>query len=334
MRINPAKARRTRKRPASLGNRIIQLPYTRGLKNRFDMQVSILQSSFSRLLLSPLASGMTILVIAIAIALPASFHVLLKNIRDASGNLKVGYQVSVFLKPDVTNDAGRKLADKLRQQPLVADTHFVSKEDGLKELQTYSGFGDALNALDFNPLPGVIGLTPVDSLSTAESLEHLTYSLGKLPEVDFVQLDTQWVHKLAAILAIAERGIWGFSVLLAIGVVFSVGNTIRLELQNRQDEIAVVHLLGATEGFIRRPFVYTGFWYAILGGLCAWALVNSLVLLLRGPARQLAELYGSPFTLSFLSLGESEFIIGVSVLLGVGAAYGVVAYHLKQLNPG
>ncbi|MGI9210899.1 MAG: permease-like cell division protein FtsX [Methylococcaceae bacterium] len=302
-------------------------------RNQLALQASLLSTSLSRLSLAPLASSMTVLVIAIAIALPASFHVLLKNIRTASGGLKAGYQVSVFLKPDVSNEAGSRLAEKLEQQALILDARYTTKEEGLRELQSYSGFGDALNTLKFNPLPGVIGLTPAQTVSTTEAMENLTHSLGKLPEVDFVQIDTQWVRKLSALLAIAERGIWGFSVLLGIGVVFSVGNTIRLELENRHEEIAVSQLLGATDGFIRRPFLYSGFWYAIFGGSSAWVLVNSLVLLLKGPARELADLYGSPFTLSFLSVGESNFINGISVALGVGASYVVVAYQLKKLEP-
>ncbi len=326
--------RNTRRKPSSSLEQLLSaIPWLASLHNQLTLQGSLLSTSLSRLLQAPLASSMTVLVIAVAIALPASFHVLLKNIRVASGNLKASYQVSVFLKPDVSNEVGSKLAERLRQQPLILETRFVTREEGLKELQSYSGFGDALSALNVNPLPGVIGLTPTATVSTPDALDNLTHSLGKLPEVDFVQVDTQWVGKLSAILAVAERGIWGFSVLLGMGVVFSVGNTIRLELENRQEEIIVMQLLGATNGFIRRPFLYFGFWYAIGGGFFAWVLVNGLVVLLRGPAHELANLYGSPFTLSFLSAGESASIIAISVALGAGASHAVVAYQLRKLEP-
>jgi cell division transport system permease protein len=326
--------RNARRKSAPFAGSVLPgFPWLKKWRDQLALQYSLLSSSAARLWQSPLASTMTVLVIAVAIALPASFHVLLKNIRVTSSHLKASYQVSVFLKPDISNEVGSRLADKLRQQPLIQETRFVTREEGLRELQGYSGFGDALSSLNFNPLPGVIGLTPTASVSTTEALENLTHSLEKLPEVDFVQIDTQWVRKLSAVLAIAERGIWGFSILLAMGVVFSVGNTIRLELENRHEEIVVVQLLGATDGFIRRPFLYSGFWYAIGGGASAWFLVNGLVLLLKAPARELAELYGSPFTLSFLSLEESAFIIGISVLLGVSASYAVVAYQLRKLEP-
>jgi cell division transport system permease protein len=304
------------------------------LRAHIDLQVQTLKDSFTRLSRTPLASTVTVLVIAIALALPASFHVLIENTQRAGGSLEATNQISLFLKPDLANETGRKITEKLKQNPQIAEAVLITKDAGLKELQTYSGFGEALQALDFNPLPAVVSIKPKDSLTVPEDVEKLVAALEKIPEADFVQIDTQWLRKLRAILTVAERCIALFSVLLGLGVLFIVGNTIRLELQNRREEIAVTQLLGATERFIRRPFLYAGFWYGWLGGCLAWLLVNFLIMILRGPARQLAELYGSPFRLSFLSFAESELLIGSSVLLGIVGAWAVVSYHLRKLGPG
>jgi cell division transport system permease protein len=262
-----------------------------------------------------------------------SFHALVKNARQASAGLEATSQISLFLKPDLSDETGRKVAERLKKHPRIAEAGLITKEAGLRELQTHSGFGDALAALDFNPLPAVVSIKPKDSLASPTAMEELLAELRKLPEADFAQFDTEWLMKLRAMLTIADRGVAIFSVLLGFGVVFIVGNTIRLELQNRREEIAVAKLLGATHWFIRRPFLYAGFWYAFLGACLAWLFANLLLLLLRGPATQLAELYGSPYRLSFLSLEETELLLGGSVVLGIAGAWAVVLYHLRRLDP-
>lgn len=296
-------------------------------------QWALAKDGFHRLLEAPLASTLTVLVIAIALTLPTGFHVLVKNAQQANAGLETTSRLSLFLKPDLSNDVGRRLAEKLKKHPQIAETTLITKEAGLAELRTYSGFGDALEALDTNPLPAVIGIKPKDPAATAESMERLLAELGALPEADFVQFDTEWLRKLRALLAMAERAIAVFGVLLGLGVLFIVGNTIRLELQNRREEIAVAKLLGATDGFITRPFLYTGFWYGLLGGVLAWLLVNMLLFILRGPATQLAQLYGSPYRLSLLSFADTELLMGASVLLGIFGAWTVVYYHLRKLDP-
>jgi cell division transport system permease protein len=303
------------------------------LEAYFALHVETFKDSFRRLRQTPLSSILTVLVIAIALTLPMSFHALVGNARQAGAALEATTQISLFLKPNLPNEAGRKLADRLKTYPQIAETGLITKEAGLQELKTYSGFGEALKFLDSNPLPAVVGIKPKDTLADPEALEGLLAELRKLPEADFVQFDTEWLRKLGAMLAIADRCIAVFSMLLGLGVLFIVGNTIRLELQNRREEIAVAKLMGATDRFIRRPFLYAGFWYAFLGGGLAWLLVNLLLLLLRGPATQLAELYGSPYRLAFLGFAETELLIGASVLLGIAGAWAVVAYHLRTLAP-
>ncbi|MGZ8217282.1 permease-like cell division protein FtsX [Methylomagnum sp.] len=297
------------------------------------LQWEIFKDSLRRLRQTPVASTLTVLVIAIALTLPASLHVLVDNAREASAGLESTSRISLFLKPDLSNEVGRKLAERLKKHPRVAETTLITKEAGLKELQTYSGFGEALRALNANPLPVVISIKAQDSLADPAAMEALLAELGKLPEADFAQFDTEWLQKLRAMLDVAERGIRVFGLLLAFGVLFTVGNTIRLELQQRREDIAVTKLLGATDGFIRRPFLYAGFWYGFLGGVLAWLLSGLLILLLHAPATRLAELYGSPFRLTYLGFVDTGWLLGVSVLLGVAGAFAVATYHLRRLDP-
>lgn len=311
--------------------------YLSGLGDRLQahgaLRWEVFKDSLGRLRRTPVASALTVLVIAIALTLPASLHVLVENAREASAGLESTSRISLFLKPDLSNEAGRRLADRLKKHPRIAETTLITKEAGLKELQTYSGFGEALRALSSNPLPVVISVKAQDSLADPAAMEALLAELGRLPEADFAQFDTEWLQKLRAMLDMAERGIQVFSLLLAFGVLFTVGNTIRLELQQRREDIAVTKLLGATNGFIRRPFLYAGFWYGFLGGVLAWLLCDALVLLLRAPAARLAELYGSPFRLAFLGFVDTGWLLGISVALGVAGAFAVATYHLRKLDP-
>ncbi|MDD1649429.1 MAG: permease-like cell division protein FtsX [Methylococcaceae bacterium] len=301
------------------------------VKAHWNLQSDSLRESFRRMWQTPIASTLTILVVAIALALPASFNALIQNARQPIEALESTSQISLFLKPELSNEAGRKLALKLNKHPALAGATLITKEDGLKELAAYSGFGDALAALNSNPLPAVVIVHPVET--DADAVTRLLAELKTLPEADRVQFDSEWLEKLRALLAIAGRCAAAFSVLLGFGVLFIVGNTIRLELQNRREEIAVAKMLGATHRFIRRPFVHAGLWYALLGAILAWLLANLLILGVRSPANQLAELYGSPFRLSYLGLADTAILLASAVLLGIIGAWVVVAHFLREIDP-
>jgi len=290
-----------------------------------------LQGSFLRIWETPIASSLTILVVAIALALPASFHALIQNARLPIEALQTTSQISLFLKPEITNEAARRLTEKLGGFPLILGTQLLTKEDGLRELIAYSGFADALSALHGNPLPAVILVRP--RMTDAAAVTLMLNELRRLSEADHVQFDDEWLKKLRAVLAIAERCIAAFSILLGFGVVFIVGNTIRLELQSRREEIAVNKMLGATDHFIRRPFIHSGFWYAFLGALMAWLVANLLILGIQSPANELAELYGSPYRLAYLDLRGTALLMGSAIVLGIVGAIVVVNHFLKDLEP-
>ena len=295
------------------------------------LQRDSLRASFGRIWETPVASLLTILVVGIALALPASFLDLIQNARQPIEALQVTSEISLFLKPELPDSAGRKLAEQLARNPAIAATMQLTKADGLRELAAYSGFGDALSALGSNPLPTVIVIQP--AAADADAVSRLLVELKQLPEADKVQFDAEWLEKLRALLAILERIAVAFSVLLGLGVLFTVGNTIRLELNHRRDEITVAKLLGATDRFIRRPFLHSAFWFALLGAGLAWSLANLLILTIRGPANRLAELYNSPYRLSYLGLPETLWLVALAILLGIAGAWIVVSHTLHEIEP-
>lgn len=285
------------------------------------------------MLSTPFPSLMTTLVIAIALMLPATLHLLIDNGKQLSGQIDASNRISVFLKQGVSNDEADRLTEKINSEPTIESSLLITKEQALEEFQAFSGFSGAIETLAINPLPAVIQISPASSIEAPEQLQQLLEKLEKLPETDFVQLDMQWAQRLHAIIGIAERGIMLLAILLALAVLLIIGNTIRLELQNRKDEIIITKLVGATDRFIRRPFLYSGFWFGLLGGLFAWLLTQVILLLLTTPSEKLATLYSSDFQLHFLDFTSSLALLGTAILLGVLGAWIACSQHLKNLQP-
>lgn len=297
----------------------------------WSAQKHSLKASFSRIWETPIASTLTILVVAIALALPASFGALVENASLPLEALDTSSQISLFLKPELSDDAARKLAARLQQDVRLAGVTVLTKDEGLKELVAFSGFKDALVALSGNPLPAVLILKP--RATDAASVTQLLDQLRTIPEADRVQFDEEWLKKLRALIAIADRCVLVFSLLMGLGVLFIVGNTIRLELQNRREEILVSKILGATHGFIRRPFIHAGFWYAFLGAILALLLAHLLILGVREPANELAILYGSPYRLTLLSARSTGILLLTAIFLGISGAWVVVQRFLREIEP-
>ncbi len=290
-------------------------------------------SSLGRLFRNSLSSTMTCSVIGIALALPIGLHVILNNLQTVSGGWEGSASISLFLKQAVSNEEAAKLERKLRQHQRVESVELVSKEAALNEFRSLSGFGEALEALDSNPLPALLVIRPKAEYTTAGAAQRLVRELELLPEADIVQLDLQWVRRLQAITVIAQRAVLVLATLLSMAVLLIVGNTIRLEIQNRHAEIEITKLIGATNAFIRRPFLYTGFWYGFFGGIIAWFLVAVSVTLLRGPVSNLASLYESAFDLSSLNWLNILSLLGGSALLGLLGSWLAVGKHLSAIEP-
>jgi cell division transport system permease protein len=241
--------------------------------------------------------------------------------------------VSVFLQDTVTTDAAHALARRIDDWDEVGDVQLITPEQALEEFGERSGLGIALEALDENPLPAVLIITPANDQLTPAAATDLRTRLARLPETALAQLDLEWVQRLTAMLEIAQRGILVISTLLALAVLLVIGNTIRLEIQNRRDEIVVAKLIGATNGFVRRPFLYSGIWYGLLGAAIAWLLVETGFWLLAGPVARLAGLYQSSFSLETLPLQLLGLLIAGGLSLGLLGSWLAVGRHLRAIEP-
>ena len=285
-----------------------------------------------RLLKNPLGSLLTWMVIAIALTLPGALWMALDNMEQLSGRFQESGRITLYLKPGTDFSEGRALADRIQRLPHVSQTEFVDADEALAEFRASSGLEAALEYLPQNPLPSVIMVEPPLGIEKAE-LGVLVTQLKAYELVDSAQLDMAWLERLLAMLALAERVIWVLGILLALAILLVVGNTIRLAIAARVDEIRVVKLVGGTNAWVRRPFLYTGLWYGMVGGLLAWLLLIICWLLLSGPVADLAELYGSSFDLKPLSAGAALMLLISAMLLGWLGAWWSVSRHLDQIEP-
>jgi cell division transport system permease protein len=281
-------------------------------------------SSLGRLSRTPFTSVMTILVLAVAISLAGCFYIIVANVQQLTGNLQASNQMSLFLKEHVTESAAQKLAEQLKQNANIESIKFINKTQAMNEFKANSGFGEALH---------VIQVLPKHVLDNREALDQLMAEFKQIPQVELVQVDMQWVERLQAIMLIASRGVMVVSVLLGFAVTFITGNTIRLELQNRQDEVYISKLVGATHAFIQRPFLYTGFWLGFIAGFSAWLIVTVMLLILETPVEKLSALYSGSFELLFLSFGEFILLLMMTSALAVLGSWIVLHYQLRQIKP-
>jgi cell division transport system permease protein len=297
----------------------------------FRLHFQTLGAALGRVGSTPMGATLNVLVIAIALALPTAMQVLMENADSLSPAFEDAADFTVYLAQDVDEDRGRALSDGIANRPDVASTRFISKLEGLADLRESMGFGGALDALEENPLPHAIQVRP--QVQAIEDIDSLAADLEAMPETDLVQLDRAWVDRLRAILSLGGRGVDIITVLLAASVILVIGNTVRMEIQNRRTEIEVLKLVGATDGFIRRPFLYTGLCLGALGAVAAALMIGIGLLLLAGPVRDLATLYGTDFRLSGLSLRGFGILVGGGALLGWAGAWIAAARHLRAIEP-
>ncbi|MDH3620311.1 MAG: permease-like cell division protein FtsX [Gammaproteobacteria bacterium] len=298
----------------------------------FSRHLSISVGSLGRLVRHPFSSFMIVLVIAVTLALPAAINLIVKNARSISGSWDNALDFSLFLKQEVSEDEATGLGRLIEQRADVQSVLFISASTALGDFKEHSGFGAALDQLPDNPLPHTLVVRPSPS-NTSDSMILLQEELGNLPEAEHVQVDTEWVQRFHAILDIVRQAIAIGAALLAIAIVVIIGNTIRLDIENRRDEIEVTKLIGASNAFVRRPFLWTGFWYGLFGGLLALGLVYYGLFLLQGPVARLAGLYQSNISIAAMNLEEAGAIIGIGVFLGLFGSWFTTARHMRRIEP-
>ncbi len=287
-----------------------------------------LLSSLGSLARYPLASLMTISVVAFALALPLALQVALQNIERLAQQWERLDSLSVFLVPDQSESEVNRLVSRLSNWPEVLAVDPISPQQGLEELSLQLDLG-TIDALDDHPLPWVLELIP----SSQGERPGLVQRLQKEPAVASVVIDLQWLERLDAMTALLGQLTWLLAILLALGVAVIIGNTIRLDVQNRHEEIEVMALVGATPAFVRRPFLYSGAWFGLLGGLLAWMVVIAGLLALDEPVQRLGQTYGEPFMLLGPSAGQVGLLLVGSALFGLLGAWLVVAQHLRRMDP-
>ena len=303
------------------------------LRSYARLHAQVMLSSLGRLYRGPLSSFMTTAVVAIALALPSGLLALLDNLQRLGTAWDGGISISLFTKQTIGAAQADRLSDDLADWPSIAEVRVIHRDQALAEFRELSGFGDALEALDENPLPNVLVVKPAPTASPDQDIETLLDELRRLPEVELAQLDLEWLQRFDALMDIGRRGVLAVGALLALAVLLIVGNTIRLEIQNRRDEIEVSKLIGGTDAFIRRPFLYSGVWYGLLGALLAWVLVTLGFWLLDAPAQRLAGLYDSAFLLDGLSRSGVGLLLLAGIGLGLAGSWVAVARHLADIEP-
>lgn len=302
-----------------------------GFSSWRDQHLYSFFSSLGRLLARPWATALTALVMGLALALPLLFLVLLDNARALAGGWQDAREITVFLKPAADADASAALAAKFRTRGDVAAVKQTSPEQGLEEFRAMSGFSDALDVLQFNPLPHVLIVTPRETQGAVEPA--VLADLRAEAEVDLVQYDAAWRRRLGAILGLSQRSVLVLAGLLALATLLVVGNTVRLDIQSRAEEIAVMQLIGASPGFVRRPFLYTGIWYGLFSGALALVVVFAVQWALHAPVNQLLDSYDNRFILHGLPLLAVLAVPVLSAVLGWLGAMLATARHLAEAHP-
>ncbi|MBE9550170.1 MAG: ABC transporter permease [Proteobacteria bacterium] len=299
-------------------------------------------SSLGALVRSPLGTLMTVAVLGIALALPLGLWVGLKNVQQVNPATDEFSTLSVFLNAGTKTAEANKLADEILSWSEVDKVTSLSPDKALADFRENSGFAAAVDALTENPLPWVLEIQILDStestdengeLQLKQQLELLLERLQALPAVDFAQYDLKWLERLQALMGLGATISRLLAILFAFAVIFVVGNTIRLDIQNRKEEIEVMSLVGATEAFIRRPFLYTGFWFGLLGGLVAVLLVSLSLALINAPLQRLLLSYQSQFELITPGFSGGILVLAGGGLLGLLGAALAVRRHLQNLNP-
>jgi len=300
------------------------------MKSWFLHHLHVMQFTLRKLRATPVSSLLNVLVIGVALSLPAGAYVLLQNVQSLSDKLVGTPQISVFLSMGVSQDEISRSSKQLEQHAAISHVEFVPREQALLQLQHSTGLADVTGGLTQNPLPHAFIVYPKDS--DAQKMESLRDELRSWPKFEHVQLDSAWARKLEALLKFGRLAVLILAVLLSFALVAITFNTIRLQILTQREEIEVSKLIGASNGFIRRPFLYFGLLQGLLGGSAAWLIITVTLLLLNTSMSDLPHLYASNFSLQHLSAGDSFTLLLFAAYLGWLGALLSVTQHLWQIE--
>jgi cell division transport system permease protein len=312
---------------------------TSGLRRRSRAwgrrQLFSLFSSLGTLMSHRVGTLMTVLVLGIAMALPVGLYITVKNLRALDLQQEQWGTITVFLQADIGEEQAQQLMGMVEQES-GARAEIISPELGMEQFQEASGFGQALDMFEENPLPWVLLVTPepIEDETLETVVIRLEDWLLQRAEVDVVQVDFKWLQRLAGLLELGDALVSLLTVLFSLAVVVIVSNTIRMDVANRAEEIQVLSLVGAGNGFIRQPFLYSGFWYGLLGALLALLLFNLCLYYLSQPLERLLDAYGNSFTVQNLGVIGLLLVLLCGGLLGFFGAWVSVQRYLHQLRTG
>jgi cell division transport system permease protein len=294
----------------------------------------VAKDSAQRLWRSPVASMMTWMVMGVALALPVALLLLLGSLQGVSAGWENSARITAYLSLDVPVEQARELASEIDGDGRVLSVELVDRDQALAEFRVSSGLDDALDFLDDNPLPHTLLVTPEDNARSADGVQALVTFMEGMDAVERVQVDLGWLQRLNAITDILARAVWALALLLGAAVILVIGNTVRLSIENRRDEILVAKLVGGTDAFVRRPFLYTGAWFGLGGGVVAWVLIQVSLWWLNGPIERLASLYQSEFVIHGPGFDGALALIITAMVLGWLGAWVAVKRHLDDIEPG
>lgn len=289
--------------------------------------------SCMRLLATPAQTLMTSLVVAIALALPMTLLMTLDNVNELGASWDANPKVSVYLNIRAKPTAVEQFISKLEAFTEVEKVEYLSPDDALADFQEFSGFEGVLNALEQNPLPPTVIISPKQGYMGVDDLRILSERIEGDAIVDAVQMDMDWVRRLQEIMVLGKKIVTALAILLSAGVLLVIGNTIRLAIENRRDEILIAKLVGGTDGFVRRPFLYSGGWYGFFGGVLACLIVAVGYMMIEPSVERLASLYQGNFRLRGLDFASAMQMLVTSTLLGWIGAWIAVGRHLSHIEP-
>ena len=271
---------------------------------------------------------LTIMVIAVSLTIPTVSYLLWKNLHLATTQFYPESELTVYLHQNLNEDEANLVVEKIRQQAGVESLNYISRQESLNEFKRWSGFGEQLDILDDNPLPAVVMIKTTKAFSESEKQEELRSDLNKIKGVQEVRLDNDWMEKLTALSWLTAHVAIFCTVLMAIAVFLVIGNSIRSDVYSQRAGIDVMKLLGATDHFILRPFLYTGMIYAVLGGFVAAVLSSFIVSYFTSAVKYVTDIFAVSFELNGLSIGEFIFLLVICLIMGYVGAWIAATRHI------